>query len=316
MAQKGTFIEFKGVTKIYQGGFKALDEISFFSNKGEIFGYIGPNGAGKTTTIKILVGLIKDYQGDVSVDGINLREKDFNTKLGYLPQDVGFQEWRTVDHALTTFGRLSGVPTEALEDRIASTLDLVGLHDVISKKIVNLSGGMVQKLRLAQALLHDPEILVLDEPMNGLDPASRFQVKNIIKSLAGRGKTVLFSSHILSDVQDIADTIGILNHGKIIRIGSPAELQAEFQVGNAVELEVVDESLQVADLETMSEIQSITTEEGRKFNIVFKPEIDLDVAIHSLLAFLFGAGVKLRHFNQVRPSLEEVYLKLVGGDGE
>ena len=210
-------IEFKNVSKAYKD-LLALNDISFDVRKGEILGYVGPNGAGKTTTIKILVGLIKDYLGKVYIYGKNIAKdnKETHKLIGYHPQEANFQEWRTVNHALKTFGRLSGLKSPQLDNRINKILELINLQDFRDKKIAHLSGGMFQKLRLGQALLHEPEILVLDEPLSGLDPSSRIQFKKIIKELAKKGKTILFSSHILNDVQDIANKIGIINLGQII----------------------------------------------------------------------------------------------------
>ena len=211
---KNTCIEFKNVSKKYKE-LLALDDISFKIPKGEIFGYIGPNGAGKTTTIKILVGLVRKFKGNVLIYGRNISNnwKNLHNLIGYHPQEAGFQEWRTVDHVFKTFGRLSGLTSEQLEQRTQEILELINLSDVRYKKIVHLSGGMFQKLRLGQALLHEPQILVLDEPLSGLDPNMRFQFKKIIKKLGKSDITILFSSHILSDVQDVADKIGILNKG-------------------------------------------------------------------------------------------------------
>ncbi len=314
MTSTGDCIQFDRVSKIYKGGFVALDEVSFGIKKGEIFGYIGPNGAGKTTTIKILVGLIKEYQGSVLVRGqqLNSGSNDFHKFLGYLPQDVGFQEWRTVDHALMTFGRLSGMMSSELDDRIVATLDLVGLQEVRNKKIIHLSGGMVQKLRLAQALLHDPKVVILDEPMNGLDPASRFNVRNIIKGLSRAGKTVLFSSHILSDMQDIADNIGILNHGKIARIGTPRQIQEDFKVGNVIEIERADEEPLCKDLEEIPSVERVESIDHKQL-VHLKASAGVDDAIHQVMGNLLAQRCKIRSFQLQRPSLEDVYMKIVGG---
>ncbi|MHA1920957.1 MAG: ABC transporter ATP-binding protein, partial [Promethearchaeota archaeon] len=230
MVEQPAFLEVRSISKEYKD-VKALNNVSFSIKKGEILGYIGPNGAGKTTTIKILVGLIQNYNGDIKIyeNEKILKKQDFFKILGYLPQEVGFQEWRTVDHALKTFGRLSKIPEDQLNNRIIEVLKTVGLSDVRNKKIIHLSGGMQQKLRLAQALLHKPKLLILDEPMTGLDPTSRYQMKKIIKTLMEQNITIFFSSHILSDVQDIATRIGIINHGRILKIGTPEQLQNEFQ---------------------------------------------------------------------------------------
>ena len=230
-------VALREVTKDYNG-FRALDSVSFEIKEGEIFGYIGPNGAGKTTTLKILVGLINDFQGEVQIGQYQLPKQKLEAHklLGYLPQNVAFQEWRTVDHALKTFGKLSGLSETEVEDRIPKILDLLGLADVRHKKISQLSGGMTQKVGLAQALLHNPKLLVMDEPLGGLDPLSRHQFKEIVLKLAKGGTTILFSSHILSDVQDVADRIGILSRGKIKMVGSMNELKSQLYNQKIVEV--------------------------------------------------------------------------------
>jgi ABC-2 type transport system ATP-binding protein len=224
------FVVLRDVSKSY-GSFRALDNVSFEIKEGEIFGYIGPNGAGKTTTMKILVGLISDFQGEVLVGGCRIPEQkgEIHKLLGYLPQNVAFQEWRTVDHALQTFGKLSGLTDEKIEGRISEVLDLLSLSDVRHKKISQLSGGMVQKVGLAQALLHNPKLLVLDEPLAGLDPLSRRQLKDIVLELGKNGSTVVFSSHILSDVQDVANRIGILSRGRLKQVGTLDELKLSYR---------------------------------------------------------------------------------------
>ena len=161
----------------------AINDVSFNIKKGEVFGYIGPNGAGKTTTIKILVGLLKQTSGNVYINGYEMPEqKSFAHRfIGYLPQDVAFQKWRTVNHALTTFGKLSGMNKTELQPRIDELLRDFGLAEYKNKKVSKLSGGTIQKLGIVQALLHNPKLLILDEPLNGLDPDARYNVKKILK---------------------------------------------------------------------------------------------------------------------------------------
>ena len=309
-----TCIEFKNISKSYKD-LLALDNISFKIQKGEIFGYIGPNGAGKTTTIKILVGLIQEFGGDVIVSGKNIstKRKELYNIIGYHPQDAGFQEWRTVDHAYKTYGRLSGLKSDHLDNRIQEVLDLVGLTDKRFKRIIHLSGGMFQKLRLGQALLHNPEILILDEPLSGLDPASRYQFKKVIKNLAKEGITILFSSHILNDVQDIADKIGILNQGKIMQLGTPEELQDSFQVGNVIEILVAKNSILCKNLEQLEDIDYVENSKDIKQLIYLKPETDVDLVIPQILDRLNEQKCKIRSFRLVKPSLEDVYLNYVRG---
>lgn len=281
-------------------------------------GYIGPNGAGKTTSMKILVGLINDYTGEVRFMSEELRSTDrYKSKIGYLPQETGFQEWRTVEHALMTFGLLSGLKSQVLKSKIPQILNLVGLPDSATQKIVTLSGGMQQKLKLAQALIHDPELIVLDEPMNGLDPASRFHMKQVIKQIADEGRTVIFSSHILNDVQDIADSIAILNQGLILKVGSPKELQQQFQIGNDIEVVYApDENSMNKSKNLLTSLDGIAKidQSGPNRQIFhLSPHVDLDQTMHSLLSLLVANKIKIRKMQLLEPSLEEVYIKYVGG---
>jgi ABC-2 type transport system ATP-binding protein len=310
-------LEFNNVSKKYKD-IVALDDISFIIQKGEVFGYIGPNGAGKTTTIKIIVGLIRDFKGEVFVNRNNVitDKKNLYNLIGYHPQEAGFQEWRTVDHAFKTFGKLSGLKSEHLEDRTYSILELLGLTDVRYKKIVHLSGGMFQKLRLGQALLHEPEILILDEPLAGLDPTSRFQFKKIIKKLAKSGITILFSSHILNDVEDIASKIGILHEGKIKRIGTPDELQNSFQIGNVIELIVAKDTPLCEDLDNLHKVEYVETPKSNKQLIHLKSNVDVDLTVSQIMNMLIEQKCRIRSFNLVKPSLEQVYLKYIGDENE
>ncbi|MFX1309751.1 MAG: ATP-binding cassette domain-containing protein [Promethearchaeota archaeon] len=307
-------IEFKNVSKSYKD-LLALDGISFNVQKGEILGYVGPNGAGKTTTIKILVGLIKDYKGRVYIYGKDIAKdnQEIHKLIGYHPQEANFQEWRTVNHALKTFGRLSGLTSPQLDNRISDILELINLTDFRDKKIVHLSGGMFQKLRLGQALLHEPEILIMDEPLSGLDPNSRFQFKKIIKKLAKNGITSLFSSHILSDVQDIADKIGIINQGRIMKIGTPEELQSTFHIGNIIEIVVAENTPLCEGLDDLADVEYVEKLKSDKALIHLKSEIEIDLVIHKIITILQEQKCKIRNFNLLKPSLEEVYLKYIEG---
>ncbi|NHJ21412.1 MAG: ABC transporter ATP-binding protein [Candidatus Lokiarchaeota archaeon] len=311
-------VEFKDVKKSYKD-VQALKGISFSIRKGEIFGYLGPNGAGKTTTIKILVGLIRKYSGSIFIDGepIDYGEHGFHRILGYLPQDVGFQEWRTVEHALKTFGKLSGLDSKFIREHIPNVLELVTLEDVRKKKISKLSGGMKQKLLLAQAMLHDPEILVLDEPMTGLDPLSRFQLKKVFKRLSkDEGKTLFFSSHVLSDVEGICNTLGVLDYGKIIKISNPKDLEEEYRLlmGDIVEVKYFNDAPIVKDVEDLDVVEKVEVTDDKRHLIYFKSGGNLDEKISKALSILVEHGSKIRNFNLVSPSLDDVYVQLIGGE--
>lgn len=308
-------LELHNITKQF-GDFFALKDVNLTLKKGEILGYIGPNGAGKTTTMKIIVGLIRQFEGTINLYGnpLSKTQNEIYQFLGYLPQDVGFQTWRTVNHLLDTLGRLSGYDPHKLPERIDEVLQIVGLQDVKNKKIVHLSGGMRQKLRLAQALLHKPNFLVLDEPMTGLDPSSRFQMKKIILQLAKQGITIFLSSHILSDVQDIADRIAIINHGRILNVGTPQELQAKFHVGHEIEVILSETKPECDILQKLPQVSNIKQHGKLKFVLTLNPDVDLDTALQEILQLLVSNGCAIRNFNLLQPSLEDVYLRYVEDD--
>jgi ABC-2 type transport system ATP-binding protein len=310
------FLVLEGVTKRFKD-LLALDNVSFSLKEGDIFGYIGPNGAGKTTTIKIIVGLLRQGQGAVSICGYPMPEKkdEVNKLLGYLPQHVSFQQWRTVDHALTTFGRLSGLSKNELEPSIQDVLSLFNLSDVRFKKIVELSGGTIQKVGLAQALLHHPKLLILDEPLGGLDPASRYQVKKIIKDLSKNGTTIFFSSHILSDVQDVATKIGVLNWGHLIQLGTLDELIAQFPMKNEIEIVLSKDSGKWIELKSMGFIEKIEEQTPNKILVYLNSGADIDKMVHQIIQKLLSLGCQIRSIRPLSPNLDDVYLQYVKGGG-
>jgi ABC-2 type transport system ATP-binding protein len=306
------FVQLTNITKKF-GNFQALNDVSFTIKEGEIFGYIGPNGAGKTTTMKILVGLISNFQGEVTIGGYRLpKDKDqIHKVLGYLPQSVAFQEWRTVNQALKTFGKLSGLTDTQIDQRIPQILDLLGLADARYKKVTHLSGGMTQKLGLGQALLHQPKLLVLDEPLGGLDPLSRHQFKEIVQKLAHDGTTILFSSHILSDVQDVADRIGIINHGKIKRIGTLGDLKAQLIHQKTVEILLAGENNDWQKLGDIKNVAEITQPQPGVVLVNLQNDADEEHAVNDILQSVVELGIRVRGVGVLEPSLDQIYFNYV-----
>jgi ABC-2 type transport system ATP-binding protein len=306
------FVVLRNVTKSF-GSFRALNGISFGIKEGEIFGYIGPNGAGKTTTMKILVGLISDFQGEVSIGGYQVPKKkdEIHKLLGYLPQNVAFQEWRTVNHALKTLGKLSGLSDAEVEGRIPEILDLLGLADVRHKKISHLSGGMTQKVGLAQALLHEPKLLVLDEPLGGLDPLSRHQFKDIVLKLGQKGTTVLFSSHILSDVQDLADRIGIINRGKIKQVGTLNELKSRLSSQKTVEVLLSYVSDKWQEFGAIKNVRGVEQPSPGRVLVNLETSTDEDQVVNDIVQSIVKLGIRVRGITLLEPSLDEIYLNYV-----
>ena len=306
------FVVIRNLAKSF-AGFYALNDVSFDIKEGEIFGYIGPNGAGKTTTMKILVGLITDFQGEVSIGGYQVpkRKDEIHKLLGYLPQSVAFQEWRTVDQALTTFGKLSGLSDQKVEERIPEILGLLGLAEAQHKKVSQLSGGMVQKVGLAQALLHEPKFLVLDEPLGGLDPLSRFQFKEIVLKLAKKGTTVLFSSHILSDVQDVADRIGIISHGKIKQVGTLNELKNRLVSQKTVQVLLSFVSDKWQQFGAIKNVKSVEQPTPGRIIVHLESEADDDQVVNDIVQSIVKLGLHVRGISLLEPSLDEIYLNYV-----
>lgn len=306
------FVSLKNLTKRF-GNFQALSDISLDIREGEIFGYIGPNGAGKTTTIKILVGLISNFQGEVSIGGYQLpqRKEEAHKLLGYLPQNVAFQEWRTINQALRTFGKLSGLIDTQVEEKIPQVLELLGLLEVRHKKITQLSGGMNQKVGLAQALLHEPKLLVLDEPLGGLDPYSRYQFKEIIRKLRQKGTTIIFSSHILSDVQDVADRIGIINRGRIKKIGTLDDLKARFKTKKTVEVLLVSKTEKLNGLSKIKNVIGVDQLSPSKVLVNLEANADEAQAVFDIAEYIVKLKIPIRGINVLEPSLDQIYLNYV-----
>ena len=297
-----------GLTKQYYGQ-AVLAGVSFDIAPGEIFGYIGPNGAGKTTTLKILAGLITKFDGDVTVGGASVRADRGKTHamIGFLPQSAGFQAWRTVESALDALGELSGVPADVRTHRIGELLERFELAAARKKKVKELSGGMTQKLGMIQALLHEPKLLVLDEPLEGLDPPSRNLVKDILRERQRAGTTVLFSSHILSDVEDIADRIGVLSGGKLAISGSIRELMPAF--GLPVEIEV-----ELAKAPATLPFEGLGTATPRKPNewrIVVADDADVDAIVHTIIERTLAGGGRIRAIGLAEPDLDDLFAQYI-----
>ena len=225
-------IRIKGLSKEFRTGFTmkkvlALDNLDLEVEKEEIFGYIGPNGAGKTTTIKTMMGLIHPTSGNVKIFGRDIKEISLKTDMGFLPEAPYFYDYLTAREFLDFYGQLFGLGKKERKRKIEELLDMVDLKEAKDTQLRKFSRGMLQRIGLAQALINNPELVVLDEPMSGLDPVGRTKIRNIILRLKDEGKTVFFSSHILSDVELICDKVGILVKGRLREVGKLEDLLGE-----------------------------------------------------------------------------------------
>jgi len=196
-------------------GVRALEDLTLEARKGEVFGFLGPNGAGKSTAIKILLNLINPDKGRASIMGRDVRDKDVRRHVGYLPENPYFYDYLTAEELLWFGGRASGLSSRGIREKTYELLEKVNLHGARKRQLRTYSKGMVQRAGLALALIHDPEVAILDEPMSGLDPIGRKMVGDIILELKSQGKTVFFSSHILTDIERFCDRVGIIVGGKL-----------------------------------------------------------------------------------------------------
>lgn len=232
MIDNNFIIHAEGLTKIFRDFWRrpkvrAVDAISFDVHPGEVFGLLGPNGSGKSTTLKMILGLLHPSQGQLSVLGRSPRDVKTKERMGYLPEESYLYEYLTGEETLDFYGRLFDLDTRERKERIDQLLDMIGLKHARSRIIGEFSKGMARRIGLAQALVNDPDLVILDEPTSGLDPLGCRQVKDLIVTLARRGKTVLLSSHLLADVEDVCDRIAILYNGRIQAMGPIKDLLEE-----------------------------------------------------------------------------------------
>jgi ABC-2 type transport system ATP-binding protein len=218
-------IEIQGLSKNYAVGFwkkqirPALKSLDLKVNVGETFGFLGPNGAGKTTTLKILMGIIFPTAGTATILGKDLFDPEIKRKIGFLPEQPYFYDYLSAPELLDYYARLSGVPAAQRQQRVTNLLGRVGLGDVGKKQLRKFSKGMLQRVGIAQAIIHDPEVVFLDEPMSGLDPLGRHEIRELIQQLKDEGKTIFFSTHILSDAETLCDRVAIIHRGELRGVG-------------------------------------------------------------------------------------------------
>jgi ABC-2 type transport system ATP-binding protein len=304
-------IQIEDLHKHY-GAVRALDGLNLHVEAGQVFGFLGPNGAGKTTTLRILTGLVHPTRGRASIAGLDAsRQRQALTRLvGYLPEEPAFYPWWTPQEFLDYLGRLHRLPAPTRARRIRETLEQVGLHKVARRRIGGFSRGMRQRLGLAAALLHRPEVLLLDEPVSALDPLGRKEILELIGNLRGEC-TVLMSTHILADVERICDTIGIIVQGRLL-LQSPRAILLERYAQPLFEMVSEEEALHrwAESLATQGWVREIHLQDD-VLRVVVE---DAAQARHKLLASAVAQQVPLRRFEEVQPSLEEVFVRLVNGE--
>ena len=305
----GAAIEIENLTKDYPYGFlhlkkkRSLEGLTMQVEGGEVFGFLGPNGAGKSTTIKLLVGLIFPDAGSASILGKPITDIEMHRDIGYMPEQPYFYDYLTAAEVLDYFARFHDLTVADRSERVARMLKKVGLETARKIQLRKYSKGMLQRVGLAQAILHDPKVVILDEPMSGLDPIGRREVRDIILELKREGRTVLFSTHILSDAEMLCDRVGVIVGGKLRGVGAPGEMVGMKAQG----MEILFELPGVGS--SAAAVIAKATKTGDRYRLQV-PEEELYAALEQL----GGAGAKILSVAQVKASLEEYFMHLIEAD--
>jgi ABC-2 type transport system ATP-binding protein len=305
-------IEVEKLTKDYPYGFlqlktrRSLDALTMQVHTGEVFGFLGPNGAGKSTTIKLLMRLIFPTAGTARMLGKPISDIAMHRDIGYLPEQPYFYDYLTATELLDYFARFHDFSANDRRERVTRTLKKVGLADSARVQLRKFSKGMLQRVGLAQAILHDPELVVLDEPMSGLDPVGRREVRDIILELKKQGKTVLFSTHILSDAEMLCDRVGVIAGGKLQGVGAPSEIVGVKTHGMEILFELSGPAESAAEGWSGNAMVAQATRTGDRYRVQVE-ENDLYHAIEKLRS----ANAKILSVTQVKPSLEEYFMHVV-----
>ena len=280
----------------------ALERLDLEVHTGEIFGFLGPNGAGKTTTLKILMGLIYPTSGKAWILGHKVGEVAMKQQVGFLPESPYFYDYLTAEEFLSFYGQLFGLGGALLSERISGLLTTVGLSDARSLQLRKFSKGMLQRIGIAQALINDPHLVILDEPMSGLDPVGRKEIRDLILQLKAQGKTVFFSSHILHDAEVLCDRVGILIKGRLVALGKVTEL---LGAASTQSVEVVVEGLDPEGVERLRTIAKTVIPQGERLLAVLHNQID------EVLDLIRARSASLISVTPQQPSLEELFMREV-----
>lgn len=296
------------------GTFCAVDDLSMHINRGEIFGFVGHNGAGKTTTMRITAGLLDPTSGSVTIDGLDafMERNAVKRKIGYMPDFFGVYDNLKAIEYMEFYASMYGIVGRQARDISLSLMELVNLSDKTESYVDSLSRGMKQRLCLARSLVHDPELLLLDEPASGLDPRARFEMKEILKNLGSMGKTIIISSHILPELADMCDTIGIMKKGKLLMHGTVEEIQMSAMHARPLHIRILENDESVGRIlreDPMSRHVSVREDEV----VCDYAGDDADAA--RLLRRLVENGIMVESFYREKGNLESIFLELTSDNG-
>ena len=304
-------LEVKELVKSY-GSLQAVDGVSFRAGDGETIGLLGPNGAGKTTTVSIIAGLLTPTSGAVLIDGRPIAgdTDPVKRKIGLVPQDLALYDEMSAMDNLAFFGSLYNLSGTKLSGAIAEAMELVGLADRAKDNVSTFSGGMKRRLNLAAALLHDPQILLLDEPTVGVDPQSRNAIFDNLEALKSRGKTLIYTTHYMEEAERLCDRMVIIDHGKVIADDTLTNLYKLLPVTSVLAVELVDppDSQMLGELKTLPQVKTAEIQ-GRVLRLGIR---NLSEDTPAILQWLVMEGYRYEHLANERASLETVFLNLTG----
>jgi len=303
-------LEVKSLRKEF-GDLVAVDGISFDIQEGEIFGFLGPNGAGKTTSISMICGLLTPTAGEVFVEGVSILKnpREVKKRLGVVPQEVAIYEELSARENLAFWGGIFGMRGGELNSRVDELLEQVGLEDRAKEPTKNFSGGMKRRLNLALGLVHNPKLILLDEPTVGIDPQARRNILDVVRSIVSTGRTVLYTTHYLEEAEELCDRLAIIDHGKILSQGTVADLKTQLGEGSLL---TVQGDFQAAVLNeavaTVEGLMPIEIDDKRAMLLVTRDGPGISHSLESL----FSSGLTFDDISIKEPNLEDLFLKLTG----
>ncbi len=299
------------LTKNY-GSFTAVNHLTLHIPEGDLFGFVGPNGAGKTTTIRIVCGLLRASRGSVRIGNTAapVGSKEMKRQIGYVPDFFGVYDNLKVREYMDLYGSMYGMYTRDIAKLTDDLLELVNLSDKKEVYVDTLSRGMKQRLCVARALLHNPKLLILDEPSSGLDPRARVEMKELLKNLHSMGKTIVISSHILSELSEMCNSIGIMNHGQLITAGRIEDIMQQLSGGNRIHVQVAS-GMETA-VRLMKEQAGFAVESVRENEMIISGN-GTEERISALIGLLIQNQVILTGFYKEEGSLETLFMQLTGG---
>ncbi len=308
-------IELRGVHRRF-GDVHAVNDVSFAVQAGEVFGYIGPNGAGKTTSMRILATLDEPTEGDAFVDGFSVKDDPdrVRSRLGFMPDYFGTYENVNVKEYLDFFARAYGLRGKQRHAALAFAMDFTGLDKLSRKPINGLSKGMKQRLCLGRTMIHDPSVMVLDEPAAGLDPRARIELREMISRLADHGKAILISSHILTELAEICDRVGIIEQGQLVAVGTVDEISNRVEQKTQIRIQVIGDKANLQNwLENHNNIESVTVQSDAIILTLTTTDQDYEQRAADLLSEMVRADFQIISFATETKSLEDVFLHVTEG---